>query len=204
MAEAPTVTIMERRLRLEFAAGWQAVKFDDTEWYRQTMKARVKAVDVVAWSGASHWWIELKDCWGAEAANLPRLSPHDPPEVEQTRKHIKSQGLDAVVTVKRAKPFIVDEMAEKLEGTLLSIAAAQRAHATDLLPIAGVLEPNTRWSVVLLLTWNPAAPDYGRLAMRLRDKLRQRLAAYAPIDCFILNQGESAPHQPWTFTRVDP
>ena len=103
---------------------------------------------------------------------------------------------------------VARRVAEKLEGTLVSLMAAARADAQNadaqaLLPFAHLLEGAAQWSVVLLLTWNPAARDFGRLAMRLRDKLRQRLAAYN-VQCFVLNESESAPHQPWTLTRVEP
>ena len=200
--------IHEGALRLDFPDPWLALKFDDTAWYRQAMKSRVKAVDVIACRGQTHWWIEVKDCKGFEADNLPRLSPSDPAEVAVVRTWAKSQGHDRAVSIQRAKQFVVDEVAEKLEGTLVSLMAAARADAQNadaqaLLPFAHLLEGAAQWSVVLLLTWNPAARDFGRLAMRLRDKLRQRLAA-CNVQCFVLNESESAPHQPWTLTRVEP
>jgi hypothetical protein len=37
--------------------------------------------------------------------------------------------------------------------------------------------------------------------MRLRDKLRQRLAAYR-VACFVVNQVMPVPGQPWTLTRT--
>ena len=207
-----TKTIFEgsagRQLRFDFPEPWLAVKFDDTAWYREEIKTRVKAMDVVARHDASHWWIEVKDCKGFEADNLPRLSPNDPPEAATVKAWAKSQGHDRAVAIKRAKPFVVDEVAEKLEGTLASLAAAQRAgpaqaDAAAVVQFARVMDAAAHWSVVLLLTWDPSARDFGRLAMRLRDKLRQRLAAYN-VQCFVLNESESAPHQPWMLTRVGP
>lgn len=197
---------IEGKLRFSFPAPWLALKFDDTAWYRDGMNARVKAMDVVACSGAEHWWVEVKDCLGFEPANQPRLSPNDPPEVAIVREWAKAQGHRDTVTVKRAKPFIVDEVSEKLEGTLLSMAAARRVSATDananeLIPMTSALDSGSDWIVVLLLTWNPAARDFGRLAMRLNDKLRQRLASYK-VTCFVVNEGVPAPNQPWQLTRI--
>ncbi|MEY4980505.1 MAG: hypothetical protein RLZZ352_2775, partial [Pseudomonadota bacterium] len=187
---------------------WLALKFDDTAWCRDVIKTRVKAMDVLACSGAAHWWIEVKDCLGFEPANQPRLSPNDPAAVAAVREWAQAQGHRDAVFVKRAKPFVVDEVAEKLEGTLVSLAAAVRADpphadAAEVLRFALVMDASAQWSVVLLLTWNPAARDFGRLAMRLGDKLRQRLAAYN-VQCFVLNERESAPNQPWTLTRAEP
>ena len=63
-----------RQLRFDFPEPWQALKFDESAWYRNTIKTRVKAMDLVACLDATHWWIEVKDCKGFEADNLPRLS----------------------------------------------------------------------------------------------------------------------------------
>lgn len=199
-------TVVEGRLRMDFAEGWQALKFDASPWYRDAMGSRVKAVDVVAWQKESHWWIEIKDCAGFEADNLPRLSPVDPPAVATVRQWTQSQGHARDVQVRRAKPFIVDEVAEKIEGTLVSVAAAARAgagHASarEVQALAEVMDPGITWNIVLLLAWD--AGDFNRLAMRLRDKLIARLAAYK-VQCFVLNEGGAAPHQPWTMTRTNP
>lgn len=200
--------IHEGNLRLDFQADWHAVKFDDTPWYRSTAKDGVKAVDVVVCdlAGTVHWWLEVKDCLGFEDDNRPRLSPTPPEAVSQTKAWVQAQGFGREVLVKRAKPFIVDEVAEKFEGTLVTLTTATRAgpHEADaaaLAPFTRVMNPTARWSVVLLLTWDPNARDFGRLAMRLRAKLQQRLAAYN-AECFVVNEGESAPEQPWTVTRT--
>ena len=208
MAEPIYEGAVGRQLCFDFPDPWLALKFDDTAWYRDVIKTHVKAMDVVACHGASHWWIEVKDCTGFEPANLPRLSPGDPPDVGLVKEWARNQGHGEAVKVKRAKPFVVDEVAEKLEGTLVSLVAAMRAgtvqaDAAAVAPFAQVTDAAAQWSVVLLLTWNPAARDFGRLAMRLRDKLQQRLAAYN-AQCFVLNESESAQHQPWTLTRVAP
>lgn len=198
-------SVVEGRLKFDFPVPWLVLKFDDTLWYREIMKSRMKAVDVVACAGKSHWWVEVKDCLSFEAENLLRLLPSDPPEVAVVRDWAKAQGHRDAVLIKRAKPFIVDEVAEKLEGTLLSLAVARRASAThtqaeELLPMAAVLDDGAQLSVVLPLTWDPEARDFGRLAMRLNDKLRQRLAAYQ-LECFVVNEGIPIPGQPWQLTR---
>lgn len=197
-----------RQLRFDFPEPWLAVKFDDTAWYRDAIKSRVKAMDIMACHGSSHWWVEIKDCKGFEPENLPRLSPNpDSVEVMAVREWARNHGYGRAVAIKRAKPFVVDEVAEKLEGTLASLAAAVRASAgradaTNVAPFAQVIHGAAQWSVVLLLTWNPSARDFGRLAMRLRDKLQQRLAAYN-VQCFVLNESDVASQQPWTLTRVE-
>ena len=42
-----------RQLRFDFPEPWQALKFDESAWYRNTIKTRVKAMDLVAFLEAS-------------------------------------------------------------------------------------------------------------------------------------------------------
>lgn len=196
--------LTEGKLKLQFASSWAAVQIDSHVWYRDGMGSCVKAMDMLAVEGTSHWWIEIKDCAGYEPENLPRLSPSDPPEVAAAQTWIASQAIDSAVKASRKKLFVGEEVAQKFEGTLATLVAARRAAALDvtantLLPYTAAVDAGVDFSVVLLLCWN--TPDFRRLAMRLRDKLRQRLHAYQ-VQCFILNEHDSAPSQPWTLTRI--
>lgn len=196
--------VIEGKLRFQFPAGWALSKFDESPWYRDEIKATVKSMDILAASGQTHWWIEVKDCASFEPHNRPRLAPAEPNEVDLVRQWAKSQGHQGTVAVGRKKPFIVDEVAEKVEGTLCALAAALRAgpghtKAAPVLPQSGVCSPAAKWSVVLLLTWDPV--DFNRLAARLRDKLKQRLRVHN-LHCYVLNESDTAPQQPWTLTRL--
>lgn len=200
--------IVEGSLRFDFPAPWNAVKFDDTRWYRESMKSHVKAVDIVAFAGHRHWWIEVKDCLGYEEINKPRLADGESDSVKAVRTWLASTPYRDVV-VKRAKPFIVDELAAKVEGTLVSLIAAHRSDApvattgpeAHLQSAAEVLLPKAVWSLALILTWRPDAHDFGRLAMRLSDKLEKRFRAFN-LACYVLNETDRAPNQPWSMTRI--
>lgn len=177
------VQLSEGSLQLTFAAGWQAVKFDDTAWHRQHFGTQ-KAMDILAAHGAQHWWIEIKDCEGFEQNNLPRMSPTELPALQQTRAWIESQGLKPQVRVVRAKPFIIDEVIEKLRSTLVTVLAAQRAGEALLLPYAAAWNPGGQLKVVLLLTWD--INDFRRLAHRLQQKLNMALGPYG-LQGFVVN-----------------
>lgn len=199
-------TIREGHLQLVFPDGWQAIKFDDQPWYRIDIGSVVKAVDVMAFGPGGHWWIEIKDCMGTEAHNRPRLNPLDPAEVGQTSAWIAGQGWQKQVRARRSKPFLVDEIAAKVEGTLTSLVAASRApadsvRAAAVKPYLAAIEPGSRWTVVLLLTWGEA--DFGRLASLLKTKLEQRLRAFN-VSCHVVNDTVAAPAQPWTVGRLMP
>lgn len=196
--------VIEGQLRFQFPEGWVVSKFDDTPWYREEIKTTVKSMDILATSEQTHWWIEVKDCATFEPHNRPRLAPAEPAEVAVVRQWVQDQGHQGTVAVTRKKPFIVDEVAEKIEGTLCALAAALRAgpnhaKAAPVLPQSGVCSPDSKWNVVLLLTWDPV--DFNRLAARIKDKLTQRLKVHR-VHCFVLNESEAAPQQPWTLTRL--
>lgn len=196
--------VIEGKLKFQFPAGWHLSKFDDSTWYRDEIKSTVKSMDILATSGSHHWWIEVKDCASFERDNRPRLSPSEPSEVNLVRQWVTSQGYQDKVAISRKKPFIVDELAEKVEGTLYSLAAAQRqgvghTKAAQILPLAEVFSPSNQWQIVLLLTWEPV--DFKRLAAKLRDKLKQRLKVHN-VHCYVLNESELAPQQPWTLKRL--
>ncbi|SFL11221.1 hypothetical protein [Azotobacter beijerinckii] len=169
------VQLSEGRLRLTFAAGWQALKFDDTAWHRQRF-GHHQAMDILAVHGDQHWWIEIKDCEGFEQDNRPRMSPGDPQAVVQTRAWLRSQGLAQQVRAARSKPFIIDEVIEKLRSTLVSVLAAQRQGEAELQPYVAACNQGVPLNVVLLLTWN--ITDFRRLAQRLQQKLNSALLPY--------------------------
>ncbi len=104
-----STVIREGKLALHFAEGWQAVKWDEQAWYRDSnaLGSRIKGMDVVAIGpDGQHWWIELKDCLGYETENLPRLTAADPVQVQTVNTWLKDNQLDQLVCAKRKKLFI--------------------------------------------------------------------------------------------------
>lgn len=198
--------ITEGKLQLTFDPAWQVVQIDKTPWYRDgdAIGSKVKAMDVTAHGPGGHWWIEVKDCLGYEADNLPRLAVDPPIEVKAVQTWIDGQGLQPLVEAKRAKMFVADEVLQKVVGTIATLTAAARAPATDVRAVAvqsyaAAYAPTSPWKVVLLLTWG--GPDYGRLASRLKTSLEQRLRTLN-VSCFVINETASVPAQPWTVGRL--
>ncbi|MCD6438843.1 MAG: hypothetical protein J7L56_11345 [Halomonas sp.] len=180
----PEVT--EGQLTFRFPEGWQLAKYDDSSWHRQRMKSRLKGVDILAHNGGpTHWWVEVKDCEGYEPENRPRLSGSDPGEVIQVRQWVEQQGLKPMVQAARRKPFIVDEVEEKLRDTLAALTVAQREGDPELASFHIVWPQAPTLKVVLLLTWNQR--DFKRLATRLRSKMETALAPYG-VQGFVVNE----------------
>ncbi|WP_157118906.1 hypothetical protein [Azohydromonas lata] len=205
--------ITEGTLKLTFAAGWCAIKIDDTDWYRDgdAIANQVKAVDITAYGPQEpqeHWWIEIKDCFGHEQANRPRLVPNNPKpqELLDTEVWIKAKGWDDLVEAKRVKMFVVDEVVQKVAGTITTLAVASRAPTTEsravaVQPYAKAFAPGVALKVVLFLTWS--GPDFGVLASRLKTAMEQRLHAFN-VTCLVVNETVTAPAQPWTVGRTAP
>ena len=179
------VDIVEDGLKFSFGPGWQAIKYDDTDWYVNHMKRSIKAMDILACKQNKHWWIEIKDCDGFEVANTPRISPDDHPGVELTRAWIKTQTFVDSVKAQRKKMFIIDEVMQKFRDTLASAVIAQRLHNVELLPFVAPSHKNEPLVIVLVLTWG--LPDYARLAARLQQKLNTALVPYG-LTGFVVNE----------------
>jgi len=175
--------LTEGTLQCEFEDGCEAIKFDDTAWHRQKF-GHWQAVDMLATCRGQHWWIEIKDCQGHELENRPRLSPAEPEELLATRQWVEAQGFKPIVYAERRKPFIIDEVIEKMRDTLVALNFAQRAQDPALLPHAwcGSAQPMT---VVLLLTWD--VPDFRRFARLLQQKLTSALLPYG-LSGFVVNE----------------
>lgn len=168
------VDLVENRLTFSFGAGWQAIKYDDSAWYLGQIKRSLKAMDILASKQNDHWWIEIKDCGGYEAQNTPRMSDIDPQGVALTRAWINAQTLSNTVKAQRKQEFIIDEVMQKFRDTLSSAVVAQRLKNAEMLPFTAPSHSDESLVIVLLLTWD--LPDYGRLALRLHQKLNSALA----------------------------
>jgi hypothetical protein len=176
-------SIQENTLQLEFSNEWQAIKFDDHgSWHRKQF-GDYKAVDVLAFHQKyGHYWIEIKDCEGYEQDNQPRLSPKEPDELVQTRQWLEQQSFKEIVSAKRKKPFIIDELVEKVRDSLISVQIAQRLNEPSLQSFYIARKPI---KIVLLLTWE--SKDFNRLASRLKTKLDQKMSKFG-FTSLVVNQ----------------
>ena len=176
--------LTEGALQCEFDDGCEAIKFDETDWHRQKF-GHWQAVDMLAACEGQHWWIEIKDCHGDEQASLPRLSPAEPEAVAATRQWVKEKGFARIVRINRCKPFIIDEVIEKMRDTLVALNFAQRAQHAALRPHAAWCGSAQPLTIVLLLTWD--VPDFRRFAGRLQQKLTTALLPYG-LSGFVVNE----------------
>lgn len=193
------VELVEGRLTLSFADEWQAIDFDHSLWHTKQMKSTLKAMDILAVNNQQHWWVEIKDCIGFEAENAVRLNAGDPQEVQALREELQERALDAIVSVRRSKAFIVEEIMQKFRDTVASVVIAQRASDMEIAPYTAPMQSTTALTVVLLLTWD--LKDYKRLARLLQQKLNNALAPYG-IAGYVINEHVALPGFNVTVTRT--
>lgn len=177
--------ITEGTLQFEFASGWNAIKFDETQWHKKRSGYGIKAMDILVQNGNRHWWIEIKDCEGYEGDNKPRLSESEPDEVIQTKEWIKEKKWEKIVSVRRKKPFIIEEVIEKFQSTLVSLHIAKYANETDLSQFFFLCDDTESLKVILLLTWD--AHEVKRLAQKLQQRLNTALQPYG-LQGFVVNE----------------
>lgn len=172
--------IIEGSLEFDFVPSIQAIKYDDSTW-KNSRFGIYPAMDILAREQDQQWWIEIKDCEGAEPNNRPRLSAAEPAELSQTRHWIEAQGFDSRVRAIRKKPYIIDEVVEKLRSTLIGCELAGvhdplGEQADEVVGAHRLADGDLPLKVVLYLTWEPR--EYRRIATRLQTKLNNALRHY--------------------------
>ena len=197
--------ITEGQLNFHFPDDWNAISYDENEGFYKTVVERspldFKAMDILAVSDANtHTWIEVKDCFGNEDENQPRFSGADLSKVSESKEWIKEKGWERQVLVKRAKPFIADEVAKKTVDTLTGLICSVRNENETLTPFSSALS-NRPIHVVLFLTLNYRPKDYKRLAIRLQDAIRKRLKTLNIDQVTVCNELTIPDDFAWSITR---
>lgn len=175
----PSVT--EGALTFHFPEHWLIVNYDaDKSYYKSTLERSpmsYKAVDIIASDikNHQHIWFEIKDCIGCEAENRPRFSGNKPAEVLETKAFVNKKGFKKQVNVTRKKPFIADEIAQKVNDTFTGIISSIRAQETSLQASHAIILQQQSLDIVLFLTLNDELRDYKRLALRLEHAIRSRV-----------------------------
>ncbi|MEN9867859.1 MAG: hypothetical protein RL748_3449 [Pseudomonadota bacterium] len=199
------VEIVEGSLSFQFGVGLNAIKFDKTDWHLHQMRSSLKAMDILANNAnpdltgdrpIRHWWIEIKNCLGDEAANQTRMAPTDLPEVKSTSDWIKQQGWEAQVAVRPRKMYIIDELIAKLRDTLASMNLAALHADPELAPF--LLASRQNLTIVLIISWE--LNDFKRLAKALQTKLERALQPYG-LQGFVVGEHGAVPGLPCTIKR---
>lgn len=159
----------------DFPAGWQALKWDDSDFYKnkfQSFGGTSKAADFVAFNADKEqlWLIECKDF----------------------RPVGRSKAID-----------LCDEIAEKFKATLAGLVCARNAEDLNLRQFARSALKKTH--IRCVVHWEPPStphPNWNHEKMRhadMRDKLRQRLHVADP-KTELGNHQQLGSKLPWKIT----
>ncbi len=196
--------ITEGQLTFHFPTEWQAISYDAPGSFYHTKVQRspldFKAVDILACSPDTCIFIEIKDCAGNEAENRPRFAGQDPAELVETKNWIKQQGWDSLVKAKRAKPYLPDEVAQKVVDTLTGLVASMRQADTTLANFQPGLYAQ-KLDIVLFLTLNHEPTTYKLLAYRLAQAIRARLHFLKINEVIVCNEQSIPSSAAWSVTR---
>lgn len=174
--------LQEGSLRFEFDNQWRAVcKYDDCHFYDNTVSRcqNIKAVDFIATKGDELLWIEVKDFRQHDLENRPRLSPQDPQEVIACRTFCENQPFYEQVKISRKKPFLGEEIAEKVRHTFLGLSGAWRHQDNELMPYIKDLGDTVPLKIVLFLQQDALLDDpreFKPVASSLKTKIEQQLS----------------------------
>ena len=170
------MAITESGLRFSFPEGTNAVKFDDTPYYRDRYQSMYesKGVDILADSPAEIQLIEIKNCSGHEKENRWRIAPNDRQNSELNTRH----SLDV-------------EVAQKVVSTLSCLYGAWTQSETteksaDLQPFFpglnanGILSNEKKILIILVLEgdFGSESKDKRMIMTALQDSLRKKLSPW--------------------------
>lgn len=182
--------LTEKTLQFTFSDDCEAIKFDDHTFYRPRFSDKNhKGMDILAIHKNRHWWIEIKDCEGYEDDNKSRISLSETEELITARDWLSNENskMQNSVKVARKKPFIIDEIIEKLRDTLVCLNFAKYENESSLSLYSNWFDSKQPPIVVLFLTWN--INDFKRIAKFLTQKLNTALLPYG-LEGIVVNEHE--------------
>lgn len=159
------MVIQENRLEFSFREGVQAVKYDDTDFYREKYQilSGSKGVDILAVSPSAFWIIEVKDC-SDTAQNQDKWR----------RSFSETKGMES----------LSEEIALKVTHTCAALAGAHTfgnrcAAASELHPAAAALSgtkiPQVKQKLLVILFLEGDFSCYTRSNKAIYRDIKQRI-----------------------------
>jgi hypothetical protein len=138
-------------LSFEFSDKWQVCKYDEQSFYNAIKYQGVKGVDFVASSDKGLLLMEIKYILAADEKSSLRFSPDDDKDKLDTIKTLLTPTQQKTVTIKSIRPYLVDEVSNKIRDTLLGLFASYRQQESALSPYARPLFFNHDKAILVLL-----------------------------------------------------
>lgn len=154
----PTILIEETKtgkLVFEFADKWQACKYDEQKFYKKIKG--IKAIDFLAISKSMILLMEVKYVSASDKKSFLRFTEDaDKERVARIEKKLFAESQlskieQTFIKITSPRPYLVDEVAKKVQDTLLGLFASCRNNDEALSPYAqSILMSRTKPISVLL------------------------------------------------------
>lgn len=167
-------------LKFEFSDNWQACKYDELSFYNKLKGQGLKGVDFMAVSDNGLLLMELKYVLATdEKSKLRFTKDSDDASVEQIKALLTPKQQKTVV-IKSARPYLVDEVSNKIKDTVLGLFSGYRKNNAELSPYMQKLfaNKNAPILVLLFLERNTELNEEGKfkpLASHLKLAIEQKL-----------------------------
>ncbi len=176
-------------LQFEFSDDWTVLKYDaPTVFYGTQVQGRIKAIDFIATNGDEMLWVEVKNYRGFDLKNRPKLSPSEPLSLALCRDRC-SEYKDEV-RFSRRKPYLGDEIVEKVRGTFLGLIGALRNNDKEMEAYVNDFMCNVPIHIILFLhqdTELDQIVSFKPLASRLKTKIEQGLS-FLKVHVSVVNE----------------
>ena len=198
----------DRALVFEFPEDWQAIKYDCTQFYRDTVSKcqGTKAIDFLVLANQRQMWFEIKNFRGDAEHNRLRLDANESnvTGLSETRRYVNSNNYNLSVT--RKKLFIADEVAQKIRDTAAGMFGATLKNTIELESYANALQEKQPIHIILFLQQDEELdqlPDFRIMAQRIADKIKQQLL-FIDATVEVVNQHTLSEQAEWRVIRSNP
>jgi hypothetical protein len=179
-------------LVFEFSEKWKACQYDEQSFYNKIRYKGFKGVDFMALSRKGLLLMEVK-CVVAtnEASTLRFIHDADNDKVKEIKEQLTSEQQKKVI-IKSVRPYLVDEVTQKVRDTVLGLFACYRNKDISLSFYAQSLFSSNNQPILVLLflernTILNQEENFKPLASNLKLAIEQKLSFLGNIQVSVVN-----------------
>jgi hypothetical protein len=179
-------------LAFEFSDKWQVCKYDELPFYDEIRYQGFKGIDFMALSAKGLLLMEVKYVLATNETSPIRFTVDaDKNKVKEIKDSLTPEQNETVI-IKSARPYIVDEVTQKVRDTVLGLFASYRKEKIELSSYSQSLftSNNQPILVLLFLERNPELnqeESFKPLASNLKLAIEQKLNILGNIQVGVVN-----------------
>jgi hypothetical protein len=179
-------------LTFEFSDKWQVCKYDEQPFYNKLRGQSLKGVDFIALSSKGLLLMEVKFIIRADENTSLRFYKNADNDKLEAIKYQLTPEQQKTVIISSVRPYLADEVSQKIKDTLLGLLASYRQEEATLSTYAQSLfsEHNPPILVLLFLERNAELnkeENFKPLASDLKIVIEQKLNFLGNIQVDVVN-----------------